>query len=72
MAPPEVKRLKNRRAGEKSSTLLLAKKLKDPKKKSTPVKDLSLAKKSMLDMERERVIEEYRAMKQNKLNKVNI
>ena len=64
MRPPELRKVKSK----KREGLLLAKKLKKQKEGG-----VSMARKSMLDSERDRVIEEYRKMKgKGMLNKVSL
>lgn len=79
-APPELKKLKklqhweSRRPAEKGGLLLEGKLQQQGKNKKAKAKKaaVSLAKQDMLDKERERVIEEYRSIKMNKLNKVKM
>ena len=79
-APPTLSKFKDnegRKPGAKSN-LLLGKMLTTTKKPSNmgkkKMKDgqVSMARQHMLDMERERVIEQYRNMKMNRMNKVKL
>ena len=75
-APPTLSKFgkdETRKPGAKANLLLgkmLSKTKKIPKKDRS--KDVSLARQHMLDVERERVIEQYRSIKSGRMNKVKL
>ena len=80
-APPTLSKFKDnegRKPGAKSNLILgqmLAKKSPNNVTKKKKTKDgatVSMARQHMLDVERERVIEQYRSLKMNRMNKVKL
>lgn len=71
-APPTLKGLAEARKPAKNSSLLLHKKLEKAGARTMKSGKVSMAKKQMLETERQRVIDYYRNMKAGKLGKVGL